>query len=81
MVVWDFKGKEGSSQEDNVCWAMKKQPDNERNFNKEMLLNSLLSTTPSSCYTVVISDDSTLPGAGPLSKFFEAVRRQAKVSS
>ena len=37
--------------------------------------------TPSSYYTVVIDGDSSLPGADPLSKFFQAVRGKVRVSS
>lgn len=32
-------------------------------------LNPSWSTTPSSCYTVVIYGDNSFPGGGPLSKF------------
>lgn len=52
-----------------------------RNFNKQTLLSSFLSPTPTLSYIVVVSVDTSLPGAGPLTKYFHAVRRKAKGSS
>ena len=42
VVVWDFIGEEGSLHKDgkanvwytNVCWAVQRQWDTERNFNR-----------------------------------------------
>ena len=45
----------------NVSWAIQKQWDTEGNFNKQTLLGSSLSTTPSSYYAVVIYGDISLP--------------------
>lgn len=53
VSVWDFKGEESNSQEDESrCLVNKcllgngKQCDMERNFNRQILLNSSLSTRP-----------------------------------
>ena len=54
--------------------AILKQWDIEGNFNKQTLVSFSLSTTPSSYYAIVVYGDSSLPGTGPPSKFFKAVR-------
>lgn len=45
-------------------------------FNKQTLLSSSLSTTPSSHYNVVFYGDSSLPEASPLNSSRKLVGRQ-----
>lgn len=75
VLVWDFKGKEGTSHEDrkacvcylNVRLAKQRQWEAEMNFRKQTLLGSSLS--PCLLYTILVYGDSSIPGTGSLSTF------------
>ena len=75
--VWDFKGKEGNSQEDEKEQVFAEQMfallcrDNgtERRFNKHCA-GSLCVCATSSFYATRICSGSALQGQDPLSKFF-----------
>ena len=56
----------------NICLLGHSATVGLRTLIKQALLGSFLSTIPSSCYNVVICRDSSLPGAGPSSKIFQA---------
>ena len=68
--VWDFKGKECNSLEDkgaNAHWALQKPQDPE-DFDQTALAGSLPATMPGSYHSTVISRDSPLARASPLSE-------------
>ena len=69
-AVYRKNGKSQCLVNTSVCWAIQKQWDVGRNFNKQTLPSSSLSITPNSYYTVVTCAGSQLlPGADPVSKF------------
>ena len=61
----------------NVCWAMQRHWDREKNFNKQTLLGSSLSTHL--VHITFIYGDSSLPGTGPLSTIFRQLGGRSKV--
>ena len=87
--VWGFKRKEDNSQEDrkSKCLVNKCLPRQwERRGHREYFEHIGLSKLPTGYYTwprlsVVVSDDSCLPGSVPLSKFLEVVESEVKISS
>ena len=79
VVTWDFNGEKGSWQGDgkaNVCWAVQRHWDTEKNFNKQNLLDCSLSTHL--VQIIVFYCDGSLPSL-PLSTFFQVVRGKVKV--
>ena len=75
-MVWDFIEEEGSLHRDgkanvqctNVCRALLRLWDTQKNFNRQTLLGSSPSTHL--VHTVIICDNGSLPGSGLLSTFF-----------
>ena len=72
LVVWDFIEEEASLHRDgkanvwctNVCWALLRPWDTEKDFNKQTFVDSSSSTRL--VHTVIICDNGSLPGSGLL---------------
>ena len=71
-MVWDFIEEEASLYRDgkanvwctNVCWALLRPWDTEKDFNKQTFVDSSSSTRL--VHTVIICDNGSLPGSGLL---------------
>lgn len=80
VVVWDFKGEKGNWHGDEKNPTFGKQMcaelhrDNEREMDSDLQAQQVSPHHTSPIFFASISDDSTVPGARPFSKFFTQLR-------